>query len=102
MLENDRSFGNKRLLGVLNGVLVHSVLSKNSGPGLLGVISGLGVLTEGVLSEFYCTFKKLHHKTLPFVVLIKSIWAEDLQSLSSPATLNDNTAWLGGPSGHLN
>ena len=47
---------NKRLLGVLNGVLAYSVLSKNSGPGLLGVISGLGVLTEGVISEFYCTW----------------------------------------------
>ena len=54
MLENDRIFGQKRLLGVLNGVLVHSVLSKNLGPGLLGVKSGLGVLTEGVISEFYC------------------------------------------------
>ena len=45
---------NKRLLGALNGVLAYSVLSKNSGPDLLGVISGCGVLTEGVLSEFYC------------------------------------------------
>ena len=68
---------NKRLLGVLNGVLVHSVLSKNSGPGLLGVISGLGVLTEGVISEFYCMFQISFFVLRSFAALLDAAPAQE-------------------------
>ena len=42
-------------MGALTGEFVAFVLYKNSGPGKVGVISGVGVLSEGVLSGVHCT-----------------------------------------------
>ena len=54
-------------MGALSGDFRHSVLSKNSGPSLVGVISGLGVLTGGVLSGFHCILILILKRSLPFL-----------------------------------
>ena len=46
-------------MGALTGEFWLFVLYKNSGPGLVGVISGVGVLTEGVLSGVHCISQRL-------------------------------------------